>query len=323
MVEFACGIPHLLKGEFSENVGTGIDAYSLRQPLGVCAGITPFNFPGHGAAVDVPGGARLRQHFHPEALGESAGLLHAAGGIAHRSRRAARRVQHRQWREGNGRCPARASRHRRHQLRRLHAGRRARLSHRHAGGQTRAGAGRREEPHGGPARCRSRPGGGRVDGRGLWLGRRTLHGDIGRGRRRRGRRSADREARAESARAENRPRHRQGIRNGPAGQRRPSRQGERLYRSRRARKAPSWWSTAAISACRATKMASSSAARCSTRCGPDMRIYKEEIFGPVLAVVRAPGVRRRAQARQRPRIRQRRRRFLPATATPRAPSSAA
>ncbi len=45
VVEFACGIPHLLKGEFSEGVGAGIDSYSLRQPLGVCAGITPFNFP--------------------------------------------------------------------------------------------------------------------------------------------------------------------------------------------------------------------------------------------------------------------------------------
>jgi malonate-semialdehyde dehydrogenase (acetylating) / methylmalonate-semialdehyde dehydrogenase len=45
VVEFACGIPHLLKGEFSENVGTGIDSYSLLQPLGVCTGITPFNFP--------------------------------------------------------------------------------------------------------------------------------------------------------------------------------------------------------------------------------------------------------------------------------------
>jgi malonate-semialdehyde dehydrogenase (acetylating)/methylmalonate-semialdehyde dehydrogenase len=45
VVEFACGIPHLLKGEHAENVGTGIDAYTLRQPLGVCAGITPFNFP--------------------------------------------------------------------------------------------------------------------------------------------------------------------------------------------------------------------------------------------------------------------------------------
>jgi malonate-semialdehyde dehydrogenase (acetylating)/methylmalonate-semialdehyde dehydrogenase len=45
VVEFACGIPHLLKGEFSENVGTQVDAHTLRQPLGVCTGITPFNFP--------------------------------------------------------------------------------------------------------------------------------------------------------------------------------------------------------------------------------------------------------------------------------------
>jgi len=45
VVEFACGIPHLIKGEFSENVGTNIDSWSIRQPLGVCAGITPFNFP--------------------------------------------------------------------------------------------------------------------------------------------------------------------------------------------------------------------------------------------------------------------------------------
>jgi methylmalonic acid semialdehyde dehydrogenase len=44
-VDFACGIPHLLKGEFSRNVGPSIDSYSDRQPLGVVAGITPFNFP--------------------------------------------------------------------------------------------------------------------------------------------------------------------------------------------------------------------------------------------------------------------------------------
>jgi malonate-semialdehyde dehydrogenase (acetylating)/methylmalonate-semialdehyde dehydrogenase len=43
--EFACGIPQLLKGEFTEQVGTGIDSHSMRQPIGVCAGITPFNFP--------------------------------------------------------------------------------------------------------------------------------------------------------------------------------------------------------------------------------------------------------------------------------------
>lgn len=45
VVEFVCGIPQLLKGEFSRNVGPSIDSYSDRQPLGVCAGITPFNFP--------------------------------------------------------------------------------------------------------------------------------------------------------------------------------------------------------------------------------------------------------------------------------------
>ncbi|MDY0884951.1 CoA-acylating methylmalonate-semialdehyde dehydrogenase [Dongia soli] len=45
VVEFACGIPQLLKGEFSENVGTNVDSWAIRQPLGVVAGITPFNFP--------------------------------------------------------------------------------------------------------------------------------------------------------------------------------------------------------------------------------------------------------------------------------------
>ena len=45
VIEFACGIPHLLKGEFTEGAGPGIDMYSMRQPLGVVAGITPFNFP--------------------------------------------------------------------------------------------------------------------------------------------------------------------------------------------------------------------------------------------------------------------------------------
>ncbi|MEL6259229.1 MAG: aldehyde dehydrogenase family protein, partial [Pseudomonadota bacterium] len=45
VVEFACGIPHLLKGEYTEGAGPGIDVFSMKQPLGVCAGITPFNFP--------------------------------------------------------------------------------------------------------------------------------------------------------------------------------------------------------------------------------------------------------------------------------------
>ena len=45
VVEFACGIPHLLKGEYTEGVAGNIDSHSIRQPVGVCAGITPFNFP--------------------------------------------------------------------------------------------------------------------------------------------------------------------------------------------------------------------------------------------------------------------------------------
>jgi len=45
VVEFACGMPHLIKGEYNDQVGTGVDCYSMRQPVGVCIGITPFNFP--------------------------------------------------------------------------------------------------------------------------------------------------------------------------------------------------------------------------------------------------------------------------------------
>ena len=45
VVEFACGIPQQLKGEHNEGVAGGIDMFSIRQPLGVCSGITPFNFP--------------------------------------------------------------------------------------------------------------------------------------------------------------------------------------------------------------------------------------------------------------------------------------
>jgi malonate-semialdehyde dehydrogenase (acetylating)/methylmalonate-semialdehyde dehydrogenase len=45
VVEFACGVPHLIKGEFSDQISTGVDAFSFREPLGVVAGVTPFNFP--------------------------------------------------------------------------------------------------------------------------------------------------------------------------------------------------------------------------------------------------------------------------------------
>jgi malonate-semialdehyde dehydrogenase (acetylating)/methylmalonate-semialdehyde dehydrogenase len=45
VVDFACGIPYLLKGSFAENVAKNVDCYSIRQSLGICVGITPFNFP--------------------------------------------------------------------------------------------------------------------------------------------------------------------------------------------------------------------------------------------------------------------------------------
>ena len=66
-IEFACGIPNLLKGGYSEQASTGIDVYSIKQPLGVVAGITPFNFPAHGADVDVRQCPRVRQHVRPQA----------------------------------------------------------------------------------------------------------------------------------------------------------------------------------------------------------------------------------------------------------------
>ena len=70
MIEYACGIPTLLKGEYSEQASTGIDVYSIRQPLGVVAGITPFNFPAMVPDVDVGAGDRLREHVRAQAVRE-------------------------------------------------------------------------------------------------------------------------------------------------------------------------------------------------------------------------------------------------------------
>ena len=70
VVEFACGIPQMLKGEFSANVGTNIDAYSTRQPVGVCAGIPPFpaarHFDRHiSSPVTNSDAVLLRSSLHP------------------------------------------------------------------------------------------------------------------------------------------------------------------------------------------------------------------------------------------------------------------
>ena len=68
VVEFACGIPHLMKGEYTEGAGPGIDIYSMRQPLGVVAGITPFIFPAMIPMWKIRARDRLRQRLHPEAV---------------------------------------------------------------------------------------------------------------------------------------------------------------------------------------------------------------------------------------------------------------
>ena len=86
VVEFACGIPDLIKGEYNENVGTGVDAYSIRQPVGVCAGITPFNFPAmipmwmFGIAIAMGNAFILKpSERDPSAAVILARLLHEAG----------------------------------------------------------------------------------------------------------------------------------------------------------------------------------------------------------------------------------------------------
>ena len=90
VVEFACGLPQLMKGEFSHQVGAGVDLLSVRHPVGVCAGITPFNFPAMVPLVDGPGRDRLRQRLHPEAVRARPVLPAGAGRADDRGRRARR-----------------------------------------------------------------------------------------------------------------------------------------------------------------------------------------------------------------------------------------
>ena len=70
VVEFACGIPHLLKGGFTENASTKVDVYSIRQPLGPVGDHQPVQLPGHGADVVLPHRDRHRQHRGAQAVGE-------------------------------------------------------------------------------------------------------------------------------------------------------------------------------------------------------------------------------------------------------------
>ena len=157
VVEFACGIPQLLKGDFSDQVSTDVDVYSFRQPLGVVAGHHPVQLPGHGADVDASRRHRLRQHVRAQA--ERAGPV----GVDPRrravaaGRAAGRRVQRRARRQGRRRRAPRPPRTSRRSP--SSAPPRSRgTSTSAASGERQAGAGprRRQEPRDRPARRRPR-----------------------------------------------------------------------------------------------------------------------------------------------------------------------
>ena len=185
VIEFCCGLPTLLKSEYSEQASTGIDVYSIRQPLGVVAGITPFNFPAMvpmwmwAPAIATGNTFVLKpSEKDPSASLWTAELLKEAGlpdGVFN--------VVH--GRQGRGRRGARPSRHRGGLVRRLDADRAVRLRDGDVEGQALPGARRREEPHDRAARRRHRHGGGRGGLGRVRLGGRALHGDLAgrRGRR--------------------------------------------------------------------------------------------------------------------------------------------
>ena len=196
VVEVCIGAPQLLKGEFTDGAGPGIDMYSMRQPLGVVAGITPFNFPAMIPLWKIAPGAVGRQRHHPQAvrarpLRAADARRTAAGGrpagrACSRSSTATRKRSTRSSTTTTiqavgfvGSTPIAA----------IHLWPRLRQR------QARAMLRRRQEPHDHHARRRHGPGGRRAGRRRLRRGRRALHGDFGRGAGgRQDRRRADRAA---------------------------------------------------------------------------------------------------------------------------------
>ena len=180
VVEFACGIPHLIKGEYSESAGPGIDLFSLRQPLGVVAGITPFNFPAmipmwKFAPAIACGNAFIlkpseRDPSVPMRLAElliEAGLPAGVLNVVNGDKDAVDTLLTDRARQGD-------------RLRRLLVDRGIHLRDRLRARKARAVLRRRQEPHDRHARRRHGSGGRRADRRRLRFGGRALHGDLGR-----------------------------------------------------------------------------------------------------------------------------------------------
>ena len=185
VVEFACGIPHLLKGGFSENVSTGVDVVLDPPAARRRRRHHAVQLPGDGADVDVPGRDRVRQRLRAQASGEGPVGRRCCSpscwprpGCPTASSTSCTATRRRSTRCSTHPDVAAVS------LRRLDADRPLRLRDRHRARQAGAGARRRQEPHGRAARRRPRPGRRRRGQRRVRLGRRALHGDLGRGRRR-------------------------------------------------------------------------------------------------------------------------------------------
>ena len=184
VVEFALGVPHLMKGEYTDGAGPGIDLYSMRQPLGVVAGITPFNFPAmiplwKLAPAIACGNAFIlkpseRDPGVPMRLGE---LFVEAGGppgilnVVNGDKEAVDAILDDPGHSGD-------------RLRRLDPDRGIHLFARDGGGQACPMLRRRQKPYGGDAGRGHGPDGRRADRRRLWFGGRTLHGRFGCGSRR-------------------------------------------------------------------------------------------------------------------------------------------
>ena len=182
VVEFACGIPHLLKGGVQRAASRPAStSYSIRQPLGVVGDHHAVQLPGDGADVVLPDRDRGRQHRRAQAEREGPVGL-ALAGRAVEARPACPTASSTSC-TATRRPSTRCSTHPDVQavsLRRLDADRAVHLRDRHRARQARAGPRRREEPHGRAARRRPRPGRRRRGQRRLRLGRRALHGDLGR-----------------------------------------------------------------------------------------------------------------------------------------------
>ena len=158
VIEYCCGIPQALKGEYTVGAGPGIDVYSMRQPLGIGAGITPFNFPAmipmwmFGMAIACGNAFILKPSERDPSVPDPPRRADEGSGPSRRH------PQRRPRRQGDGRRDPRPSGHRGGQLRRLVRHRPVHLFARHRAQQARPGVRRRQEPRHRHARRRPRPG---------------------------------------------------------------------------------------------------------------------------------------------------------------------